>query len=105
MNRSIDFKKKLFNFVFLLFSFFIFFYLTYFLFFSENGIINHLSLKKEYNQIKLDHRKILQTNNDLSSKIEKLKIGTLDLDYLDELNIDKNGILDKNDIVIVIPEN
>ena len=103
MNKSIDFKNKLYNFIFLSLSFFIFFYLAYFLFFSENGLINHISLKNEYNRIKINQDKIFQANKNLIKKINKLKIDTIDLDYLDELNIDKNGNLDKNDIII--PEN
>ena len=51
MNKSIDFKKKLYNFIFLSFSFFIFFYLAYFLFFSENGLIKYISLKNEFNRM------------------------------------------------------
>ena len=54
MNKSIDFKKKLYNFIFLSFSFFIFFYLAYFLFFSENGLIKYISLKNEFNRITIN---------------------------------------------------
>ena len=38
-------------------------------------------------------------------KIDKLKIENLDLDYLEELNIKKNGIVNKNDILIVNSNN
>ena len=103
MIKSINFKKKLYNFIFLSLSFFIFFYLAYFLFFSENGLIKHISLKNEYNRLSINHNEIVQANKNLANKINKLKIETIDLDYLDELNIDKNGNLDKDDIII--PEN
>ncbi|PPR41587.1 MAG: hypothetical protein CFH22_00623 [Alphaproteobacteria bacterium MarineAlpha5_Bin12] len=105
MNRSINFKKRLYNFLFLLFSFFVFFYLIYILFLSERGIINLFTLQNELIINTKLYDEITQNNNDLIKKIDKLKIENLDLDYLEELNIKKNGIVNKNDILIVNSNN
>ena len=105
MNRSINFKKRLYNFLFLLFSFFVFFYLIYILFLSERGIINLFTLHNELIINTKLYDEITQNNNDLIKKIDKLKIENLDLDYLEELNIKKNGIVNKNDILIVNSNN
>ena len=51
------------------------------------------------------YEEITQNNNDLIKKIDKLKIENLDLDYLEEINIKKNGIVNKNDILIVNSNN
>ena len=105
MNRSINFKKRLYNFLFLLFSFFVFFYLIYILFLSERGIINLFTLQNELIINTKLYDEITQNKNDLIKKIDKLKIENLDLDYLEELNIKKNGIVNKNDILIVNSNN
>ena len=105
MIRSINFKKRLYNFLFLLFSFFVFFYLIYILFLSERGIINLFTLQNELIINTKLYDEITQNNNDLIKKIDKLKIENLDLDYLEELNIKKNGIVNKNDILIVNSNN
>ena len=105
MNKSINFKKRLYNFLFILFSFFILFYLTHILFISDRGILNYFSLKNEMNHKLIEYQEILQSNNTLYEKINKLNINNLDLDYLEELNIKKNGIVNKNDILIVNSNN
>ncbi len=105
MNRSINFRKRLYNFLFLLFSSFVFFYLIYILFLSERGIINFFTLQNELNINAKHYDEFTKNNNDLVKKINKLKIENLDLDYLEELNINKNGIVNKNDIIIVNSKN
>ena len=89
----------------MLFSFFVFFYLIYILFLSERGIINLFTLQNELIINTKLYDEITQNNNDLIKKIDKLKIENLDLDYLEELNIKKNGIVNKNDILIVNSNN
>ena len=90
MNRSINIKKRLYNFLFLLFSFFVFFYLIYILFLSERGIINLFTLQNELIINTKLYDEITQNNNDLIKKIDKLKIENLDLDYFLIVNSNNN---------------
>lgn len=105
MNKSLSFRKKLYSFIFILFTCFIFFYITYFLIYSDRGIIKHFVLKNDFNKKTINYNALSLKNNNLINNINKLKLNSIDLDYLDEQNIKKNGYLNNNDIIIVFSEN
>ena len=104
MNKSISFKKKLYNFVFIIFSCFIFLYISYFLIFSNKGTLNYFILKNNVNNKNLLYEEFSSTNEKLINNINKLKLNDIDLDYLEELNIKTNGYLNNNDIVVILSE-
>ena len=104
MNRSLTFKRKLYDFIFILMSFFIFLYITYFLIFSDKGLFNFFILKNNLKEKNITYNKIALENENLINKINKLKLNRIDLDYLDELNVKHNGYIGNKDIVIVFTE-
>ena len=104
MNRSLTFKRKLYDFIFILMSFFILLYITYFLIFSDKGLFNFFILKNNLKEKNITYNKIVLENENLINKINKLKLNSIDLDYLDELNVKHNGYIGNKDIVIVFPE-
>ena len=104
MNRSLTFKRKLYDFIFILMSFFIFLYITYFLIFSDKGLFNFFILKNNLKEKNITYNKIALENENLINKINKLKLNSIDLDYLDELNVKHNGYIGNKDIVIVFTE-
>ena len=104
MNKSISYKRKLNSFILVIFSCFIFLYISYFLIFSDKGALNYFILKNSLNNNKTLYEEISKTNEQLTNKINKLKLNGIDLDYLEELNIKSNGYLDNNDIVVIFSE-
>ncbi len=104
MNRSLTFKRKLYDFIFILMSFFILLYITYFLIFSDKGLFNFFILKNNLKEKNMTYNKITLENENLINKINKLKLNSIDLDYLDELNVKHNGYIGNRDIVVVFRE-
>ena len=104
MNRSLTFKRKLYDFIFILMSFFILLYITYFLIFSDKGLFNFFILKNNLKEKNITYNKIALENENLINKINKLKLNSIDLDYLDELNVKHNGYIGNRDIVVVFRE-
>ena len=104
MNRSLTFKRKLYDFIFILMSFFILLYITYFLIFSDKGLFNFFILKNKLKDKNMTYNKITLENENLINKINKLKLNSIDLDYLDELNVKQNGYIGNRDIVVVFRE-
>ena len=104
MNRSLTFKRKLYDFIFILMSFFILLYITYFLIFSDKGLFNFFILKNILKEKNMTYNKITLENENLINKINKLKLNSIDLDYLDELNVKHNGYIGNRDIVVVFRE-
>jgi len=101
MNKSLILKNKLFNFFFLLVTFFIFIYILYYLTFSNLGMINYFKLNNEYNNKSEVFNKIINDNDELLNKINKLSPKNIDLDYLEEISREKLGYLKENEVVIV----
>ena len=104
MNKSISFKRKLNSFILVIFSCFIFLYISYFLIFSDRGVLNYFILKNSLNNNETLYEEVSKTNEQLTNKINKLKLNDIDLDYLEELNIKSNGYLDSNDIIVIFSE-
>tara|TARA_Y100000590_G_scaffold62818_1_gene67290 strand:- start:7538 stop:7801 length:264 start_codon:yes stop_codon:yes gene_type:complete len=85
-------------------SFFILLYITYFLIFSDKGLFNFFILKNNLKEKNMTYNKITLENENLINKINKLKLNSIDLDYLDELNVKHNGYIGNRDIVVVFRE-
>ena len=85
-----------------LISFFIILIITiiYLIIFDEKSLFTYLKLKKELNQ----NIQILETykkeTKELQENVKKLKIETLDLDYLDEVARDKHDLSKPDENII-----
>ena len=104
MNKSVILKNRIILYLSFLVTFFIFIYLVYFLIYGQRGLLEYFYLSKknqEYNQLLT---KITLENDYLSDRIERLQPNTVDLDFLDEQVRKKLGLIDKNEIVIILDE-
>ena len=104
MNKSVILKNRIILYFTFLITFFIFLYLVYFLVYGQRGLLQYFYLSKqnqEYNDI------LAQLNSEnqyMSNRIKKLHPNTVDLDFLDEQVRKKFGLIDKNEIVIILDE-
>ena len=104
MNKSVILKNRIILYLSFLITFFIFIYLVYFLIYGQRGLLEYFYLSKknqEYNQLLT---KLTLENDYLSDRIERLQPNTVDLDFLDEQVRKKLGLIDKNEIVIILDE-
>jgi len=104
MNKSVILKNRIILYLSFLVTFFIFIYLVYFLIYGQRGLLQYFYLSKknqEYNQLLT---KLTLENDYLSDRIERLQPNTVDLDFLDEQVRKKLGLIDKNEIVIILDE-
>jgi len=102
MNKSVILKNRIILYLSFLVTFFIFIYLVYFLIYGQRGLLEYFYLSKknqEYNQLLT---KLTLENDYLSDRIERLQPNTVDLDFLDEQVRKKLGLIDKNEIVIIL---
>ena len=102
MNRSVILKNKIILYLSFLTTFFIFIYLVYFLINGQRGLLKYLFLTKQandYNQILVE---LKSENNYYLDRTKRLQPNTLDLDFLDEQARKKLGLIDKNEIVIIL---
>ena len=104
MNKSLILKNKIVLYLSFLITFFIFIYLVYFFINGQRGLLKYFYLTKqveEYNHT-LTH---LKAENDYYiDRTKRLQPNTVDLDYLDEQVRKKLGLIDKNEIVIILDE-
>jgi len=104
MNKSVILKNRVILYLSFLVTFFIFIYLVYFLIYGQRGLLQYFYLSKknqEYNHLLT---KLTLENDYLSDRIERLQPNTVDLDFLDEQVRKKLGLIDKNEIVIILDE-
>ena len=102
MNKSVIIKNKIILYLSFLVTFFISIYLFYFFIYGQRGLLKYFYLTKqnqEYNQTLAD---LKLENYDYSDRIKKLQPNTVDLDFLDEQVRKKLGLIDKNEIVIIL---
>ena len=102
MNKSVILKNKIILYLSFLVTFFIFIYLVYFLIYGQRGLLQYFYLSKknqEYIQA-LSH--LTLENEYLNDRINRLHPNTVDLDFLDEQVRKKLGLIDKNEIVIIL---
>ena len=102
MNKSVILKNKIILYLSFLITFFIFIYLVYFLIYGQRGLLQYLYLTKqnqEYNQILAN---LTIESEYYNNRIKRLQPNTVDLDFLDEQVRNKLGLIDKNEIVIIL---
>ena len=95
----IFFKIKIF-----LIIFFIFLYLIYFFVYGQRGLLQYFYLSKQNQEYNETLSRLTSENQYLSNRIKKLQPNTVDLDFLDEQVRKKLGLIDKNEIVIILDE-
>ena len=104
MNKSVVLKNRIILYFSFLITFFIFLYLVYFLVYGQRGLLQYFYLSKqnqEYNKIL---GQLTSENQDVTNRIKKLQPNTIDIDFLDEQVRKKLGLIDKNEIVIILDE-
>ena len=104
MNKSVILKNRVILYLSFLVTFFIFIYLVYFLIYGQRGLLQYFYLTKQSQEYSQKLAKLTLENDDLSNRIKRLQPNTVDLDFLDEQVRKKLGLIDKNEIVIILDE-
>ena len=104
MNKSLAFRNKLYLFLSLVFSFLLLLYLFYFLINGERGMISFYKIKNQQIELQNELKKIKSKNNLLVDKVKRLKINTIDLDYLDEQIRLNTGYISENELVVSLED-
>ena len=104
MNRSVILKNRVILYLSFLVTFFIFIYLVYFLIYGQRGLLQYFHLSKQNQEYNETLAQLNFENQHMSNRIKKLQPNTLDLDFLDEQVRKKLGLIDKNEIVIILNE-
>ena len=104
MNKSVVLKNKVILYFSFLITFFIFLYLVYFLVYGQRGLLQYFYLSKQNQEYNETLAQLTSENQYMSNRIKKLQPNTVDLDFLDEQVRKKLGLLDKNEIVIILDE-
>ena len=104
MNKSVVLKNRIILYFSFLITFFIFLYLVYFLIYGQRGLLQYFYLSKQNQEYNERLSQLTSENQYLSNQIKKLQPNTVDLDFLDEQVRKKLGLIDKNEIVIILDE-
>ena len=104
MNKSVVLKNRIIIYFSFLITFFIFLYLVYFLVYGQRGLLQYFYLSKQNQEYNERLFQLTSENQYLSNRIKKLQPNTVDLDFLDEQVRKKLGLIDKNEIVIILDE-
>ena len=104
MNKSVVLKNRIILYFSFLITFFIFLYLVYFLIYGQRGLLQYFYLSKQNQEYKETLARLTSENQYLNNRIKKLQPNTVDLDFLDEQVRKKLGLIDKNEIVIILDE-
>jgi cell division protein FtsB len=104
MNKSVVLKNRIILYFSFLITFFIFLYLVYFLVYGQRGLLQYFYLSKQNQEYNERLSQLTSENQYLSNRIQKLQPNTVDLDFLDEQVRKKLGLIDKNEIVIILDE-
>ena len=104
MNKSLAFRNKLYLFLSLVFSFLLLLYLFYFLINGERGMISFYKIKNQQIELQNELKKITSKNNLFVDKVKRLKINTIDLDYLDEQIRLNTGYIAENELVVTLED-
>jgi len=104
MNKSVILKNRLILYFSFLITFFIFLYLVYFLVYGQRGLLQYFYLSKQNQEYNETLAKLTAENQYIGNRIKKLQPNTVDLDFLDEQVRKKLGLIDKNEIVIILDE-
>ena len=104
MNKSVILKNRVILYLSFLVTFFIFIYLVYFFIYGQRGLLQYFYLTKQSQEYSQKLAKLTQENDYFSDRIKRLQPNTVDLDFLDEQVRKKLGLIDKNEIVIILDE-
>ena len=104
MNRSVILKNRVILYLSFLVTFFIFIYLVYFLIYGQRGLLQYFYFSKQNQEYTQKLTKLTSENDYLNDRIKRLQPNTVDLDFLDEQVRKKLGLIDKNEIVIILDE-
>ena len=104
MNKSVVLKNRVTLYFSFLITFFIFLYLVYFLVYGQRGLLQYFYLSKQNQEYNDTLAQLSSENQYMSNRIKKLQPNTVDLDFLDEQVRKKLGLIDKNEIVIILDE-
>ena len=104
MNKSVVLKNRIILYFSFLITFFIFLYLVYFLVYGQRGLLQYFYLSKQNQEYNDTLAQLNSENQYMSNRIMKLQPNTVDLDFLDEQVRKKLGLIDKNEIVIILDE-
>ena len=104
MNKSVVLKNRIILYFTFLITFFIFLYLVYFLVYGQRGLLQYFYLSKQNLEYNETLAQLTSENQYMSNRIKKLQPNTVDLDFLDEQVRKKLGLIDKNEIVIILNE-
>ena len=102
MNKSVILKNRIILYLSFLVTFFIFIYLVYFLIYGQRGLLQYLYLSKQNQEFSQTLAQLTSENELLNDRINRLQPNTVDLDFLDEQVRKKLGLIDKNEIVIIL---
>ena len=102
MNKSVVLKNRIILYFSFLITFFIFLYLVYFLVYGQRGLLQYFYLSKQNQEYNETLVRLTSENQYLNNRIKKLQPNTVDLDFLDEQVRKKLGLIDKNEIVIIL---
>ena len=104
MNKSVVLKNRIILYFSFLITFFIFLYLVYFLVYGQRGLLQYFYLSKQNQEYNETFAQLTSENQYMNNRIKKLQPNTVDLDFLDEQVRKKHGLIDKNEIVIILDE-
>ena len=104
MNKSVVLKNRIILYFSFLVTFFIFLYLVYFLVYGQRGLFQYFYLSKQNLEYNETLAQLTFENQFMTNRIKKLQPNTVDLDFLDEQVRKKLGLIDKNEIVIILDE-
>ena len=102
MNKSVILKNKIILYLSFLITFFIFIYLIYFLINGQRGLLKYFYLTKQAELFNQTLANLKEQNAYYIDRTKRLQSNTVDLDYLDEQARKKLGLIDKNEIVIIL---
>ena len=102
MNKSLILKNKIVLYLSFLITFFIFIYLVYFFVNGQRGLLKYFYLTKQAEEYNHTLAILKAENNYYVDRTKRLQSNTVDLDYLDEQARKKLGLIDKNEIVIIL---
>ena len=104
MNKSVILKNRIILYLSFLVTFFIFIYLVYFFIYGQRGLLQYFYLTKQSQEYSQKLANLTLENDYFSDRIKRLQPNTVDLDFLDEQVRKKLGLIDKNEIVIILDE-
>ena len=104
MNKSVILKNRIILYLSFLVSFFILIYLVYFLIYGQRGLLQYFYLSNQNLEYTQSLTQLTLENEYLNDRIKRLQPNTVDLDFLDEQVRKKLGLIDKNEIVIILDE-